>query len=159
MAGEPSFASLGTRSSTERHRALPPAAPAGQLSRMTSDAPPPDSPAAHLAARFASDAQALRRRAEQLDAARRSGGRPQPGPDAAGCRRMADACDRVATLFASATDDDTLGALEPILEQLVADARTPDVRHVHEGALARLREALGEDDEDEDDDVDDDDQP
>ena len=112
----------------------------------------PDAAAAHLAARFASDAQALRRRADQLDAARRAGGRPQPGPDAEGCRRMADACERIGALFASAHDAAALDALEPIIEQLVADARTPDVRHVHEGALARLRQALGDDEDDDEDD-------
>ena len=133
---------------------------------MTPDAadPPPTAAAAHLAQRFASDAQALRRRAEQLDAARpprggaKGGGRAAGGgPDSASCRLMADACDRAGALFASATDEAALEALIPLLERVHADERSPDARHVYAGALARLRQALGDDLEDDDDEEHDDD--
>ena len=138
---------------------------------MTSDAVGPYGPASFLAERFAADAQALRRRAEQLDSARPAGGARAPkgsakgarapvaGPDAAACRRMADACDRVHALFAGAADGAALGALIPLLERVHADERSPDARHVYAGALARLRQTLdeGEDEDDSDDDDDDND--
>ena len=127
------------------------------------DPVPSASPAAHLAGRFASDARALRARAEQLASAPaaspRGGARQPAGPDAAGCRAMADACDRVAALFASAEDEAALGALVPLLERVLADERSPDARHVYAGAVARLRQTLGdeEDDDEDEDDLDDDD--
>ena len=119
---------------------------------------------AHLAERFSADAEALRRRAEQLDAprpgaARGATARPQPGgPTAAACRQMADACDRVSALLVGARDAATLGALIPLLEQTLADERSPDARHVYAGALTRLRQAVGDelDDDDEDDEDEDD---
>ena len=157
---------------------------------MTSD-PEAGGPAAHVAERFASDARALRRRAEQLDAANggpakggsakgrsgapaQNGARPgqrnappggqggaKPGvggPDAAACRRMADACDRVSALVAGAGDAAALGAVVPLLERMLADERTPEVRHVYAGAVERVQQALGEgDDETDDDDEDTDD--
>ncbi len=111
--------------------------------------------AEHLAERFASDARALRARAEALG--RAAGGRgPRPaGPSAESTRRMAEACDRVQALFAEVPDDDAARALLPRLSGLVAGARADDERHVYAGAVARLSEALGggadEDDTDEDD--------
>ena len=142
---------------------------------MTPDVPPSaDGPATFLAERFAADAQALRRRAEQLDAARPGAGargakggakpgarQPPGGPDAAACRRMAEACDRVGALLAGAHDEAALGALIPLLERTLADERAPEARHVYAGALARLRQTVGDDEDDmddeDDDDVDDDD--
>ncbi len=122
--------------------------------------------AEHLADRFASDARALRARAEALAAAARGpggpGGRARPvGPGADATRRMADACDRVRALFAEAADaeapdDEAARALLPTLAGLVAGARADDERHVYAGAVARLTEALGgggDDDEDEEDDA------
>ena len=135
---------------------------------MTPDVPPPGG-ATFLAERFAADAQALRKRAEQLESARPAGGArgakggakaaraPIGGPDAAACRRMADACDRVHQLFAGAADGAALGALLPILERVHADEKSPDARHVYAGALARLRQTLGDEDDDFDDDEDEDD--
>jgi hypothetical protein len=119
---------------------------------------------ARLAERFSADAEALRRRAEQLDAprpgaGRGAAGRPQPGaPSAAACRQMADACDRVSALLTGARDAATLGALIPLLEQTLADERSADARHVYAGALTRLRQAVGDDalDDDDEDDEDDD---
>lgn len=129
--------------------------------------------AAHLAGRFAADAQALRRRAEQLGTTRGASpagaagtkaagkgapkgavARPPAGPDAAACARMADACERVSTLFAGARDVASLGALVPLLEQTLADERTPEARHVYAGALSSVRDLLGEADDDEEDDDD-----
>jgi len=123
---------------------------------------------AHLAERFSADAEALRRRADQLDAPRpgagpAAAGRPQPGaPSAAACRQMAEACDRVSAQLTGARDAATLGALIPLLEQTLADERSADARHVYAGALTRLRQAVGDDemddeDEDEDDEDDEDD--
>jgi hypothetical protein len=146
---------------------------------MTPDVPdvPPPGGATFLAERFAADALALRQRAEQLESARPTGGArgakggakaaraPIGGPDAAACRRMADACDRVHALFAGAADGAAdgaaLGALLPILERVHADEKSPDARHVYAGALARLRQTLGDadDDFDDDDDDEDDDEP
>ena len=108
-----------------------------------------------LAARFREDAQALRARANALEA---RGGARGHGPDAATCRKMADACDRVSALFESAGSIPAPLAQE--LERLVAAERSPDVRHVYEGAAQRLRAALGAhdvddmDEEDEEDDAD-----
>jgi hypothetical protein len=106
---------------------------------------------AHLAARFRDDAQALRARATVLDAqgpARRGGG----GPDAAACRAMADACDRVRALFEGAADEIALTDVGRELDRLLAAERSPDVKHVYSGALAGLRQALDGDDDDADDD-------
>ncbi len=108
--------------------------------------------AEHLADRFASDARALRARAEALAAAARGpggpGGRARPvGPGADATRRMADACDRVRALFAEVPDDEAARALLPTLAGLVAGARADDERHVYAGAVSRLSDALagGED--------------
>ena len=113
----------------------------------------PSPVAEHLADRFASDARALRARAEALAAAR--GARPL-GPNAESTRRMADACDRVRALFADVPDDAAARALLPTLAGLVAGARADDERHVYAGAVSRLSDALagdagGDDDPDEDD--------
>lgn len=118
--------------------------------------------AEHLADRFASDARALRARAESLAAAARAPrGGPRPvGPNVEATRRMADACDRVRALFADVPDDEAARALLPALAGLVAGARADDERHVYAGAVSRLSEALaggGDDDMDADDDADDDD--
>src|SRR5438067_938248 len=110
-----------------------------------------------LAARFREDAQALRARANALEA---RGGARGHGPDAATCRKMADACDRVSALFESAGSIPAPLALAHELERLLAAERSPDVRHVYEGAAQRLRAALGAhdvddmDEEDEEDDAD-----
>lgn len=108
----------------------------------------PSPVAEHLADRFASDARALRARAEVLSSAR--GARPI-GPNAESTRRMADACDRVRALFADVPDDDAARALLPTLAGLVAGARADDERHVYAGAVSRLSDALAGGDADEDD--------
>jgi hypothetical protein len=113
--------------------------------------------AEHLVERFASDARALRARADALAAVGRAGrgaARP-PGPTAESTLRMAAACDRVQALFAEAADDEAARALLPALAGLVAGAPTEDERYVYAGAVARLTDALDGDDEDHDDDLDD----
>ena len=105
--------------------------------------------AEHLADRFASDARALRARAESLTAAPRApGGARAVGPSVESTRRMADACDRVRALFAEVPDDDAARALLPTLTGLVAGARADDERHVYAGAVSRLSDALAGEDED-----------
>jgi hypothetical protein len=121
--------------------------------------------AEHLAERFASDARALRARAESLTTAARTpsgapgrGGAPRPGarpvgPGVDATQRMADACDRVRTLFVEVPDDEAARALLPTLSGLVAGARSEEERHVYAGAVSRLSDALagGTDDQDDDD--------
>ena len=114
-----------------------------------------DSLAATLADRFRVDAHALRARATVLDTQGKLA--RNAGPDAAACRHMADACDRVASLFDGATSPDALARLGPSLERLQADERASDARHVYAGAITRLRQALGGEDDADDDDEDDDD--
>jgi hypothetical protein len=122
--------------------------------------------AEHLAERFASDARALRARADSLAAAARDGRGARPvGPGAESTRRMADACDRVRALFADVPDDVAARALLPTLAGLVAGARADDERHVYAGAVSRLSDALGaadgsgaDDGHADDDDADDDDE-
>lgn len=117
----------------------------------------PDTIASHLAERFASDARALRARATALAGAPR---RPGGGPDAAACRRMAEACDRVQALFAGATDDDAVRALLPTLAGLVAGAPGDAERSVYAGAVSRATDALdGGEENDDGDDADGDDDP
>jgi hypothetical protein len=74
---------------------------------------------------------------------------------------MADACDRVRALFASAIDEDAVRAMAPELEQMMATEPSTDARHVFAGAIARLRQAIepasAHDDDDDDDDDDDED--
>jgi hypothetical protein len=114
-----------------------------------------DSLSAHLASRFRDDAQALRARATVLDAqgpARRGGG----GPNAAACRAMADACDRVSALFAGAQDEIALTDVGREIERLLGAERDADVKHVLGGALTRLRQALDADDGDDEEDDDED---
>jgi hypothetical protein len=113
--------------------------------------------AEHLAARFASDARALRTRADALAAAGRNprGGARPVGPNAESTRRMADACDRVQALFAGVPDDDAVRALLPTLAGLVAGARADDERHVYAGAVSRLSDALSGDEDGGEDDLDD----
>ncbi len=93
--------------------------------------------AKELAERFAEDAETLRARA----AAPATG----VGPDPATSERMADACDRVSALFASAqaADDSALAALAPVLERYERDERELNSRAVYRGARMRLRDALG----------------
>jgi hypothetical protein len=113
-----------------------------------------DSIARHLAGRFADDARALRARADALTAAAQGGRRPM-GPDAAACRAMATACDRVEALFGGAADEAAVRAALPTLAGLVAGARSEHERHVYAGAVARVHEALAGDSEgDADDDAD-----
>ena len=102
----------------------------------------------YLAECFSGDARALRDRATKLGNAR------GPGPTSVQCRAMADACDRVSALLTGARDAATLGALIPLLEQTLADERSADARHVYAGALARLRQTLGDEDADDEDDGD-----
>jgi hypothetical protein len=124
--------------------------------------------AEHLAARFASDARALRARATALAAAApaaagapaRGGAARRPAPRPAGptvesTERMARACDQVQAMFAAVESDEAAGALLPTLAGLVAGAPTEDERYVYAGAVARLTDALDGDDEDHDDDLDD----
>ena len=108
--------------------------------------------ATHLADRFASDAAALRTRA---DAMRGTPGRA--GPSAQACVTMADACDRVRALFTDVESDEAAAALLPTLAGLVAGARSEPERHVYAGAVSRLQQALDgdADDHDEDDEEDD----
>ncbi len=105
--------------------------------------------ARYLAGRFADDAEALRARAAVLES-RTTGaevlpGTTLPGPDAALCRRMADACDRVSALFASVDDEsaEAIQALVPTLERYRRGEREPSVQHVYAGAVIRVRENLG----------------
>lgn len=109
--------------------------------------------AEHLADRFASDARALRARADALAAiggAGRGGARPV-GPSAESTLRMAAACDRVRAMFADAADDEAARALLPALAGLVAGARSDDERYVYAGAVSRLSDALAGDEDDGDD--------
>lgn len=101
--------------------------------------------AEHLADRFASDARALRARADALAATARGsrGGERPVGPNAESIRRMAEACDRVRALCADVEDDEAARALLPALAGLVAGARADDERHVYAGAVSRLSDALG----------------
>lgn len=113
--------------------------------------------AEHLADRFASDARALRARADALAAvgrAGRGGARPV-GPSAESTLRMAQACDQVQALFADVADDEAARALLPALAGFVAGARSDDERYVYAGAVSRLSDALAGDDADEDDVADD----
>jgi hypothetical protein len=114
----------------------------------------------YLAECFAADARLLRDRCTTLGGSRPSG----PGPNAAACRAMADACDRVSALFATAAggDDKSVQALLPTLDQMEAGERDPQARHVYAGAIRRVESLLrrsGDDDDDEhgDDDEDDED--
>ena len=108
--------------------------------------------AQHLATRFADDARALRARADALAKAPSRG----TGPDAAACRAMADACDRVRALFEEAPDEAAVRAILPSLAGMLAGARSEQERHVYAGAVARATQALEGDDEDDDDDEEDD---
>ena len=97
----------------------------------------------YLIHRFRGDAQSLRDRVAALQ-----GGAKIPGPDAGTSRRMADACDDVATMIdAVAPQDDpqaeisAIVALVPLLEQRAkANEATPPVRAVYSGAATRIRE-------------------
>ena len=112
----------------------------------------------HLAGRFASDARALRARAQALAAAGPARGRAAArpaGPSAESTERMAAACDRVEALFAGAESDEAVAALLPTLEGLASGAATSEERYVYAGAVARLTQALGGDAEDGDDEEDD----
>ena len=116
--------------------------------------------AERLAAHFRDDAQALRARAIVLDTQR--GGPRGHGPSAAACRQMADACDRVSALLGAAVDTAALRAAIPELERLRAGERASDARHVYDGAVTRVRQALDQNgaaphEDDEDEDADDDD--
>jgi hypothetical protein len=118
-----------------------------------------DSLARHLAGRFADDARALRARADALAAAP-GGHRRSAGPDAAACRAMATACDRVEALFRDAPDEAAVRAALPTLAGMLAGARADHERHVYAGAVARVNQALaggdGAHDDDADDELDDD---
>jgi hypothetical protein len=107
----------------------------------------------YLAECFTTDARALRERATKLGASR------GPGPSAAQCRAMADACDRVSTLFATAGGDDAqaVQSLLPTLDQMEAGERDAQVKHVYAGAIRRVEALLAHDDDDDDVDDDDDD--
>ena len=103
----------------------------------------------YLAGRFADDANALRARAAALES-RTVGADSRrdltpPGPDAALCRRMADACDRISALFTSADSEnpDAIQALVPTLERYRSEEREPGLQHVYAGAIIRVRENLG----------------
>lgn len=116
--------------------------------------------AEHLTDRFASDARALRARADALAAVGRAGrGGTRPvGPTAESTLRMAAACDQVQAMFADVADDEAARALLPTLSGLVAGARSDDERYVYAGAVSRLSDALDGDDEgDDDEDTDDED--
>lgn len=88
-----------------------------------------------LADQFAQDAEVLRARAAAP---------PAPsGPDPATADRMADACDRVSALFASAgaARDEALGALVPVLQRYEREERDSSVRAVYRGAMMRLKDS------------------
>jgi hypothetical protein len=110
----------------------------------------------YLAECFAADARLLRDRCTTLGNSRQ----PSPGPNVAACRAMADACDRVSALFATAAgqDDRAVQALLPTLDQMEAGERDPQARHVYAGAIRRVESLLkrGDDDEHDDDDEDED---
>ncbi len=93
--------------------------------------------AKELAERFAEDAETLRARA--------AGPAPDVGPDAATSERMADACDRVSALFASAqaAEESALASLVPVLERYERDERDLNTCAVYRGARLRLRDVLG----------------
>ncbi len=101
----------------------------------------------YLAGRFADDARALRERASALEGGSKTGTERRrsaapAGPDAALCRRMAEACDRISALFTGARSDDpeAIRALIPALERYKNEEREPSVQHVYAGAIIRVRE-------------------
>jgi hypothetical protein len=110
----------------------------------------------YLAECFAADARLLRDRCTTLGNSRQ----PSPGPNVAACRAMADACDRVSALFATAAgqDDRAVQALLPTLDQMEAGERDPQARHVYAGAIRRVESLLKRGDDDEHDDDDDEDE-
>ncbi len=87
-----------------------------------------------LAEQFARDAEVLRARAAAPPA--------RSGPDPATADRMADACDRVSTLFSSAGEarDEAVAALVPVLQRYEREERDSRVRAVYRGAMLRLKE-------------------
>jgi hypothetical protein len=97
----------------------------------------------YLVNRFRTDAVALRERADHM-----ARGAKVAGPDAATSRRMAEACDEVATMVHALSSNgeaqaavDALLALVPLLEQRAqAHAAAPAVRSVYQGAATRIRE-------------------
>jgi len=97
----------------------------------------------YLVNRFRTDATALRERADGLVR-----GAKVAGPDAAMSRRMAEACDEVASMVQALISNgdaqaavDALLALVPLLEQRAQQfAATPAVRSVYQGAATRIRE-------------------
>lgn len=97
----------------------------------------------YLVHRFRGDAQVLTDRVAALQR-----GTKMPGPDAATSRRMADACEGVASMVESiapqkhAADElEAIVALIPLLEQRARDAgMLPPVRAVYTGAATRIRE-------------------
>ncbi len=97
----------------------------------------------YLVHRFRGDAQVLTDRVAALQR-----GTKIPGPDAATSRRMAEACEAVASMVESiaphehAADElDAIVALIPLLEQRARDAgMLPPVRAVYTGAATRIRE-------------------
>jgi hypothetical protein len=94
--------------------------------------------------RFAADAATLRERAAQL------AGQPVPphGPSAEVSARMAEACDDVLALLATASGDDvlvaldTLNALRPTLDARAQHASDPFIRSVYAGASARIADIV-----------------
>ena len=97
----------------------------------------------YLVHRFRGDAQVLTDRVAALQR-----GTKIPGPDAATSRRMAEACEAVASMVESiaphehAADElDAIVALIPLLEQRARDAgMLPPIRAVYTGAATRIRE-------------------
>lgn len=97
----------------------------------------------YLVHRFRGDAQVLTDRVAALQR-----GTKIPGPDAATSRRMAEACEAVASMVESiapqerAADElDAIVALIPLLEQRARDAgMLPPIRAVYAGAATRIRE-------------------
>jgi hypothetical protein len=97
----------------------------------------PSQLAQELSERFANDAEILRLRA--------AAGGAEAGPDAETSERMADACDRVSSLFASArgAPPEAVDALLPVLERYRTEEDDANVRAVYRGAIMRVRNRPG----------------
>lgn len=97
----------------------------------------------YLIHRFRGDAQSLRKRVDALQR-----GNKVPGPDATTSRRMAEACESVASMIEAISPQDDLQlelaalvSLVPLLEQKAkANEQSPPVRAVYSGAATRIRE-------------------
>lgn len=102
----------------------------------------------YLAERFKEDANTLHKRAATLAGSNK----PSPGPDAAASLAMAKACEEVTALVYTLPDNASLpdmlvalNALLPLLNARANDpalAKSPAVRSVYAGAIARVQEVI-----------------